>query len=581
MIDLIKKLYAVSGKESKRITNMLVAEVIKGIFEGVALGAVMLLLLKMCMKVFDGKDVTKKDVIVVFLVILTSVLGKIIAGYIADKNKNIASYNMGAENRLFIGDRLKNVHMGYFNNNKLGNISSGLTTVISELETVGVYIIEMLLVGLIQTGIMAIFMIPFDWITGAIILATLVLSILINNLFQKKADSLTKKLLDLKINLNAATLEYVQGIGVIKAFLQGDKSIKSLNKIISENRKGFLDVEKAIAPAQVLYMIIFKLGTCAIILTSLMRYESGQIEIEKTIMLIVASFIVFGGFELAGSMQGVRGIAIKNLETITELRNIPVIGEGKGENFNNVNVEAKNVVFSYDNKEKIINNLSSCFEENKTTAIVGPSGSGKTTLCNLIARFWDVNSGKISIGNLNVKDYKYDNLLSHITMVFQDVYLFEDTVKNNIRFGKPDATDEEIIEIAKKACCHEFIMELENGYDTVLHEGGISLSGGERQRISIARAMLKDSNLIILDEATSSIDPENEEKLMTAFKELLKNKTAIIIAQRISTIREADQIIVIDNGEIVQKGVHDELKNTPGIYRNFIKEKEEALSWNI
>lgn len=302
---------------------------------------------------------------------------------------------------------------------------------------------------------------------------------------------------------------------------------------------------------------------------------------EINIMLIVASFIVFGGFELAGSMQGVRGIAIKNLETITELRNIPVIGEGQGEKFNNVNVEAKDVVFSYDNKEKIINNLSSFFEENKTTAIVGPSGSGKTTLCNLIARFWDVNSGRISIGDLNVKDYKYDNLLSHITMVFQDVYLFEDTVKNNIKFGKPDATDEEIIEIAKKACCHEFIMELENGYDTVLHEGGISLSGGERQRISIARAMLKDSNLIILDEATSSIDPENEEKLMTAFKELLKNKTAIIIAQRISTIREADQIIVIDNGEIVQKGVHDELKNTPGIYRNFIKEKEEALSWNI
>ncbi|MCY6483815.1 ABC transporter ATP-binding protein [Clostridium aestuarii] len=580
MIDLMKKLYIVSGKESKKITNMLIAEVIKGIFEGITLGVVMLLLLKVCENIFGGKSITKNDVLLVFFIMLGSVVGKIVSGYIADRNKNIASYNMGAENRLLIGDRLKHVHMGYFNNNRLGDVSGGLTTVIGELETTGIYIIEMLLVGVIQTAIMALFMIPFDWITGVIILITLILGILINNLFQEKADSLTKKLLGLKINLNSATLEYVQGIGVIKAFGQGNQAMDSINQTISDSRKGFLDVEKALAPAQLLYMIIFKLGTCAIILTSLMRYGAGQIEIEKTIMLMVASFIVFGGFEMAGSMQGVRGIAMQNLDTITKLRNISIIEDGEKEQFDDINVKADDIAFSYD-KERIIDHLSCLIPEKKTTALVGPSGSGKTTLCHLIARFWDVQQGKIMISDTDVKEYKYDDLLSHITMVFQDVYLFEDTVKNNIKFGKPDATDEEVIEIAKKACCHEFIMELPNGYDTILHEGGISLSGGERQRISIARAMLKESVLVILDEATSSIDPENEEKLMMALKELLRDKTAIIIAHRLSTIQEADQIIVMDNGEIAQNGLHSELKDTPGIYRNFIKERGDALSWKI
>lgn len=580
MIHLMKKLYTVSGKESNKITNMLIAEVIKGIFEGITLGGVMLFLLKVCENIFGGKSITKNDVLLVFFVMLGSVVGKIVSGYIADRNKNIASYNMGAENRLLIGDRLKHVHMGYFNNNRLGDISGGLTTVIGELETIGINIIEILLVGVIQTAIMALFMIPFDWITGVIILITLILGILINNLFQQNADCLTKKLLGLKINLNSATLEYIQGIGVIKAFGQGNQAMDSINQTISDSRKGFLDVEKALAPAQLLYMIIFKLGTCAIILTSLMRYVQGQIEIEKTIMLIVASFIVFGGFEMAGSMQGVRGIAMQNLDTITKLRNISIIEEGKKEQFDEINVKLDDIVFSYD-KERVINHLSCLIPEKKTTAIVGPSGCGKTTLCHLIARFWDVQQGKIMISDTDVKEYKYDDLLSHITMVFQDVYLFEDTVKNNIKFGKPDATDEEVIEIAKKACCHEFIMELPNGYETMLYEGGISLSGGERQRISIARAMLKESSLVILDEATSSIDPENEEKLMMALKELLRNKTSVIIAHRLSTIREADQIIVMDNGKIAQMGLHSELKDTPGIYRNFIKERGDALSWKI
>lgn len=580
MIELLKKLYEIAGKESNKITKMLVSEVIKAIFEGISLGAIMLVLLKVCRCTLYNKKVQWSDVTLISIIMLISVVGKIISSYIADRNKNLASYNMGAENRMFIGDRLKKVNMGYFTSNRLGDVTGGLTTVIGELETTGIFIIEVMLVGIIQTIIMAVFMIPFDIITGLIIIATLLIGIFLNKLFQNKSDKLTRKLLGYKLELNSSMLEYIQGIGVIKAFGKSGKILDGIKKSIKSNRKGYLDVEKTLAPSELLYMSTFKIGTCAIIFVTLLRYTQGMIDIEKTILLLISSFIVFGGIESTASMQGVRGIAMKNLETIFNLRSIPVLDQGKETKFLNSNVSVKNVSFAYD-KEKIIDDVTCKIPQGKVTAMVGPSGSGKSTLCHLIARFWDVNKGSIKIAGKDVREYNYDKLLSNITMVFQDVYLFEDTVRNNIRFGKPDASDEEIEMIAKKACCHDFIMKLPQGYDTVLNEGGTSLSGGERQRLSIARAMLKDSKLVILDEVTSSIDPENEESLMKALKELLKGKTAIIIAHRLGTIRQANNIIVVDKGRIVQEGTHEELVKVKGIYRSFVDRKSDALSWKI
>ncbi|WP_050607303.1 ABC transporter ATP-binding protein [Clostridium niameyense] len=580
MLQLIKRLYEIAGDQKNRITKMLVSEVLKAIFEGVALGGVMLVLLKISEVIFQNKVVKKSDIILVFVIMLISVVGKVISGYIADRNKNIASYKMGAENRLYIGNRLKQVNMGYFSSNRLGDVTGGLTTVIGELETTGIYIIEIMLVGIIQTIIMAIFMLPFDPITGVIILSVLVFGMICNQIFQNKSDSLTRKLLGLKLDLNSATLEYVQGIGVVKAFGKSNQALKNINKSIEENRKGYLDVEKALVPSQLLYMSVFKLGSCIIIFITLLRYCGGRLDIQKTMMLLIASFIVFGGFEMAGTMQAVRGIAMQNLDTIFKLRNMPILKQGNEKEFRDSNVLVEHAKFAYD-KEDVINDVSCVIPEGKVTAIVGPSGSGKSTLCHLIARFWDVDKGDIKISNKDVKEFDYDSLLSNITMVFQDVYLFEDTVKNNIKFGKPEASDKEVVEIAKKACCHDFIMKLPKGYDTVLNEGGSSLSGGERQRLSIARAMLKKSNLIILDEATSSIDPENEESLMKALKELLKGKTAIIIAHRISTIREADNIIVMDKGKIVDQGVHNDLIQKNGIYHDFVKIRNEAISWEL
>ncbi len=580
MRELIKTLYEVSGSYSKKITKMLIFDIFKGIFEGVALGAILFCLIKICENVFNGQPVLMKDVYVVFAIAAASMIGKIIFGYLADRNKYIASYSLGAENRLYIGDRLKNVNMGYFSSNSLGDVAGGLSTVIGDLETMGVFIIEQMLVGTIQTLIMVAFVMPYDFVTAVIILLTLIVGISVNMITQRKTDRLTERLLGLKLDLSSKMLEYVRGIGITKAFRKDKNTVKELNESITKSRKGFLDVEKILVPTQFMFLLVFKIGICVIILSSLMRYFSGNVEVTKAIILIVMSFVVFSGFELAGSMQNIKGVAVQNLNSILNLRNLPVIEEGEKTEIDKAEISMENISFSYDEAE-LFNNLSMTVPEGKTTALVGFSGSGKTTLCNLMARFWDVNSGDVKVGSTNIREYKYDELLSNFSFVFQDVYLFDDTVRNNIKFGNPNATDEEMMEIAKKAQCHDFIMKLPQGYDTILQEGGSNLSGGERQRISIARAMLKRSKFVILDEATSSVDPENEKQLLMALKSLLKDKTTIIIAHKLSTVKNADQIIVLKNGAIEQIGTHDVLASEQGIYKDFIETRKQSERWEI
>lgn len=270
-----------------------------------------------------------------------------------------------------------------------------------------------------------------------------------------------------------------------------------------------------------------------------------------------------------------------SIDKVEEIDKTPVMDEhGKPTKPENFNIVFDDVSFSY-GEHKILDHVSLTIPEKKTTAIVGPSGAGKSTLCNLIARFWDVDGGKITIGGVDVRDYTLDSLLTNISEVFQKVYLFADTIENNIKFGKPTASHEEVIAAAKKACCHEFIMSLPDGYNTVIGEGGATLSGGEKQRISIARAILKDAPIIILDEATSSVDPENENLLMGAVAELTKNKTVIMIAHRLKTVRNANQIFVLAGGHIVQSGTHEELIKQPGIYADFIGVRKKAIGWKL
>ena len=578
MIELIKRLYTVAGKQSGRITKMLIFNTLKSFFESFMLGGVLFILMKICEGIFDKNPVVMKDVYTVAVIELVGVVGKITCGYFADKNKNTASYSFGAENRLIVGDRLKKVNMGYFNDNSLGDVAGRMSTAISELETVGVFIITALIAGTIQTVMMGIFIFPFDMITGFIILATIAIGLFINSLVQNKMDRLTTVLLKIRINLSAKTLEYVKGISVLKAFGKNKEIAKELEDSISATRKGFLDIEKIMAPIQLLYLAVFKLGIVAIIGTSLLRFWRGNLNPTKAIMLIVASFVVFSGIEMVGGMQNLKGIAVQDLDSVMKLRSLKMIDEGEKTEINEPSVELKDVSFSYGEGE-LFHKLNLSIPSGKTTAIVGFSGSGKTTLCNLVSRFWDVTGGEVIVGGKNVKDFNYDAFLANFSFVFQDVYLFDDTVRNNIKFGNQDATDEEMMEVAKKARCHDFIMSLSDGYDTVLQEGGSNLSGGERQRISIARAMLKPSKIVILDEATSSIDPENEKQLLQALEYLLKDKTTIIIAHKLNTIKNADQIVVLDKGGIESCGTHAELMQKSPVYQKFVAYRESATKW--
>ncbi len=580
MRELTRKLYFVAGEQSKRITKMLIFGTLKSFFEGFVLGGILFLLMKMCENIFENRAVTMNDIYIVAAIEALAVVGKIIFGYLADKNKNTASYSLGAENRLIVGDRLKKVNMGYFNDNRLGDISGRVSTAVTELETIGVFIITALITGTIQTVIMGLFILPFDIITGLIILATIFIGIVINSLVQNKADKLTSVLLKIKIKLSADTLEYVKGISVLKAFGKNKEAAKDLHDSISETRKGFLDIEKVMAPIQLLYLSVFKLGTAIIIGVSLLRFINGSLDAKKAIMLITASFVVFSGIEMIGGMQNLKGIAVQDLESVLKLRSLPTIEEGEFTEIKNSSVELKNVRFSYGNGE-LFNNLNLTIPAGKTTAIVGFSGSGKTTLCNLASRFWDVTGGEVLVDGKNVKSFNYDAFLSNFTFVFQDVYLFDDTIRNNIKFGNPNASDEDMIEVAKRARCHDFIMKLKDGYDTVLEEGGANLSGGERQRISIARAMLKQSKIVILDEATSSIDPENEKQLLQALDNLLKDKTTVVIAHKLNTIKNADKIVVLEKGGIESTGTHTELMEKSAIYRNFIAYRERADKWEL
>lgn len=580
MIELIKRLYIVAGKQSGRITKMLIFNTLKSFFESFMLGGVLFILMKICEGIFDNNPVVMKDVYTVAVIELVGVVGKITCGYVADKNKNTASYSFGAENRLIVGDRLKKVNMGYFNDNSLGDVAGRMSTAISELETIGVFIITALIAGTIQTVMMGIFIFPFDMITGFIILATIAIGLFINSLVQNKMDRLTTVLLKIRINLSAKTLEYVKGISVLKAFGKNKEIAKELEDSISATRKGFLDIEKIMAPIQLLYLVVFKFGIVAIIGASLLRFFNGTLTPTKSIMLIVASFVVFSGIEMVGGMQNLKGIAVQDLDSVMKLRSLKMIDEGERTEINEPSVELKDVSFSYGDGE-LFHKLNLSIPSGKTTAIVGFSGSGKTTLCNLVSRFWDVTGGEVIVDGKNVKDFNYDAFLANFSFVFQDVYLFDDTVRNNIKFGNQDATDEEMIEVAKKARCHDFIMSLPEGYDTVLQEGGSNLSGGERQRISIARAMLKPSKIVILDEATSSIDPENEKQLLQALDCLLKDKTTIIIAHKLNTIKNADQIVVLDKGDIESYGTHAELMEKSPIYKKFVAYRESVTKWEV
>ncbi len=576
MITVFKKIWRFAEKEQSNIKKSIIVGFLCAVFNAMQMGAVYYVLLR----IFE-EGLSHKDIGIVVAILLVSLIGKIITQYISQLEQTHAGYFMAADKRISIGNKLKKVPMGFFSEFSLGKITTLSTTTLSQIEMQVPMLLVLVLGGLLNTIVFIGALFYLHVIVGITAVIGMVAFFIVTYFMEKKSRENASEIGIAQMHLTKQVLETVQGMQVIKSYNLGGKNNKSLNNAFEENCDITMKLEKTITPYIALQRIVLGISIGAIVILSVKYYLGGQMILADAIMSMIASFIIFEGIKGAGSSMAILRIAENSIDSLEYLEQIPEIEEGIDINpIKNHTIEFKDVSFAYDEKT-ILNNISCEIKKNKITAIVGPSGSGKTTFCNLIARFWDVNSGEILIDGKNIKKYTLPNLMSNIAMVFQNVYLFEDTIENNIKFGVPDATKDDVINAAKKAMCHGFIEALPDGYNTIIGEGGASLSGGEKQRISIARAMLKNAPIVIFDEATANVDPENEDKLKLAIEELTKNKTIIMIAHQLSTIRNADQILVLNNGKIEQRGNHNNLIQEGGLYKTLIDMKNKATEWKI
>ena len=576
MITVFKKIWNFAEKEQPNIQKSIIVGFLCAAFNAMQMGGVYYVLVK----IFD-ETLSVKDIAIVLGILLVSLVGKIITQYVSQLEQTHAGYFMAADKRIRIGNKLKKVPMGFFSEFSLGKITTMSTTTLSQIEMQVPMLLVLVLGGLLNTFVFALALFYLHIMVGITAALGILAFFMVTYFMEKKSRENASEIGIAQTHLTKQVLETVQGMQVIKSYNLGGKNNKELSNAFEENCNITMKLEKTMTPYIALQRIVLGISIAAIIILSAKYYMEGNMILADAIMSMIAGFIIFEGIKAAGSSMAILRIAENSIDSLKYLEQIPEIKEGQETSpIRHPNIEFKDVSFAYDEKT-ILDHISCEMKKNTITAIVGPSGSGKTTFCNLIARFWDVNTGEILIGGKNIKEYTLPHLMSHIAMVFQSVYLFEDTIENNIKFGVSSATREEVIEAAKKAMCHDFIEALPNGYDTLIGEGGATLSGGEKQRISIARAMLKDAPIVIFDEATANIDPENEDKLKAAIEELTKNKTIIMIAHRLSTIRNADQILVLNNGKIEQHGNHEELIKQGGLYKTLINMKNKATVWKI
>lgn len=574
MFSVLKKIFAFAGTKRNLLKKAMLVAFLGAVFSALQFAALM-----MTLDILVGRQPV--SVLPVILILVISMTGRLLCSYWSVNAETETGYFMVAEKRVHIGDRLRYIPLGYFNENSLGNITAVVTTTLSDVENSAARCLVSVVGGFLNTLALCLGLIVVDWRLGILAILGILAYLGVTELSQRAMLRTGPERQHAQMNLVEAVLEYIQGMSVVKAYGLDKDSSQTVQKTVDDSCQKALSLEKSVAPWMGIRQITVRVFAVGISAAALGLYFSGTLSLVRCMLMLIASFMLYAELESAGNMADNLQMLGTSMEKAEEIDRTPVMDiNGADLTPEDASVEFKDVSFSYGGRQ-ILEHVDFMVPSGRTTAVVGPSGGGKTTLCNLIARFWDVPEGEVFVGGHSVREYKLDSLMKNISMVFQNVYLFNDTVENNIRFGCPDADHEQVVEAAKAACCHEFITELPDGYDTVLGEGGGTLSGGEKQRISIARAILKDAPIVILDEATANVDPENEAQLQSAIEALTKGKTLIMIAHRLKTVRHADQILVLDGGHIVQRGTHEELIRQQGLYAEFVGVRQEALGWKL
>lgn len=578
MIKLMKRILAVSGKYKRRIQLAFVFSFLKSLL---AKAPIMLAFLALA-GFYEG-TLAAVDCLWYGIAMAACVLLQVLFHHIADRLQSAAGFMVFSDMRMELGAHLRRMPMGYFTEGNIGKISSVLSSDMVFIEENCMTVLADMMSYIFAEAIMVLFLLFFNIWIGLAALAVIGIVLLIARGMKKEALRDSKDRQEQNENLTEAVLDFVEGIGIIKTYnLLGEKS-KELTENFEKSCETNIRFEENHSPYQLWMNIVYGLGATAIVALSF--FLSSQALLRVTFLVGIMLFVsdLFGPIKALytqATRLTVMNSCMDRIEEVFGEKELPDNGKSAiPKNSQAPEVEFQNVRFAYGDKD-VLHDISFTLPQHTMTALVGPSGGGKSTVANLLARFWDVGAGKVLVRGRDVRDVRLADLMEHISMVFQRVYLFQDTIYNNIAMGRPDATWEEVMEAAKKARCYDFIMALPNGFDTVIGEGGESLSGGERQRISIARCILKDAPIVILDEATASVDADNESYIQQAISELCKGKTLLVIAHRLNTIRNANQILVIADGQIAQSGTHEELMEAGGLYRDFVTVRQQSQGWN-
>lgn len=575
MFEALKSVWNFSEKRQGSLVKILILSFIEGMFVMLKMIAIIL-----AVNAMFNSNLMDNYIYKVMILGIVCIIGVFGLGYFTQLGSVSVGFEMAKDKRLYFGSLFKKLYLGFFSKNSVGNINSTLTTSISTVEQVAPIILIHVIGGILSAISIVLGFAYYEMQVSVIIFAGILTYLLVVNYQMKISRSEAPKRQLAQTKLTESAIEFIQGISVIKAFGMGEKD-ERVKKDIDGSCVNNINLSEKSIPSSIGAGLTIQLFEIMIISYAFFMWNSGEISPQKAINLLIMSFVIFQSVSQAGSILSMIGLLDSSLKDISSMENAEEIKVlSPIQNIKSNEIEFKNVSFSY-GKGEVLKGISVALKPNTLTAIIGPSGSGKTTFCKLIPRFYDVSEGEILIGGAKITNISTEELMKNISMVFQNVYLFEDTIMNNIRLAKPNASDEDVISAAKKARCHDFIKSLQKGYETKIGEAGSTLSGGEKQRIAIARAILKDAPIVILDEFTSALDVENERHILQAIDNLVQNKTVIMIAHRLETVRKADNIIVLDKGEIAQEGTHNELITQDGIYKSFISIRERANKWSF